>query len=90
MRKSIVYWINKDEDWQLILKIRSFGLTKLAQATGINMPTISRWLREDIGMKEEWYRKIRAAVKHTLISDRFVHVRYGEGGYLRPWPPKRT
>ena len=61
------FWIELPLDAWLVEKVRFYGQKRLAQDTGINNPTINRWLSGSIGMKEEWYKKIKRQVINNKI-----------------------
>ena len=87
MKKRISHWIEPEVDKRFILRVRGYGLKQLEEVTGVGAPTISRWLSGEIGMKDEWYRKILRRVAHVkAISLVVIHGKYGDyyRGHLQP------
>ena len=58
MRIQKTYWIEPDVDTKLIGQIQQYGQRRLGKVTGVNGPTISRWLHCQIGMRSDWYNKM--------------------------------
>ena len=74
MIKHITYWIEPETDVAFIEKVRQYGLRQLGEATGINPPTIGKWLQGTNGLKEEWYRLIVKRVKPLKCNREMIQV----------------